>query len=90
MAMAENDDDLVDFVHSLMKMSESQGIRATFSYRCITMAKKLENAGMPLVEVIKIAVVKGLDSDTIHTMFVKTVNGDNRFAKAFNKVKYAA
>lgn len=90
MAMAENDDDLVDFVHSLRKTSESQGIRATFSYRCITMAKKLENAGMPLVEVIKIAVVKGLDSDTIHTMFVKTVNGNNRFAKAFDKVKYAA
>lgn len=90
MAMAENDDDLVDFIHSLRKTSESQGIRATFSYRCITMAKKLENAGMPLVEVIKIAVVKGLDSDTIHTMFVKTVNNDNRFVKAFNKVKYAA
>lgn len=90
MAMAENDDDLVDFVHSLRKTSESQGIRATFSYRCITMAKKLENAGMPLVDVIKIAVVKGLDSDTIHTMFVKTVNEDNRFTKAFNKVKYAA
>ena len=90
MAMAENDDDLVDFIHSLRKSSESQGIRATFSYRCITMAKKLENAGMSLVEVIKIAVVKGLDSDTVNTMFVKTVNGDNRFAKAFDKVKYAA
>ena len=90
MAMAENDDDLVDFIHSLRKSSESQGIRATFSYRCITMAKKLENAGMPLVEVIKIAVVKGLDSDTVSTLFVKTVNVDNRFAKAFNKVKYAA
>lgn len=90
MAMAENDDDLVDFVHSLRESSESQGIRATFSYRCITMAKKLENAGMPLVEVVKIAVVKGLDSDTIHTMFAKTVNKDNRFVKAFNKVKYAA
>lgn len=90
MAMAENDDDLVDFIHSLRKSSESQGIRATFSYRCITMAKKLENAGMPLVEVIKIAVVKGLDYDTVNTLFVKTVNVDNRFAKAFNKVKYAA
>ena len=89
MLMAENDDDLVDFMHSLRKSSESQGIRATFSYRCITMAKKLENAGMPLVEVIKIAVVKGLDSDTVNTLFVKTVNADNRFAKAFNKVKTA-
>lgn len=90
MAMAENDDDLVDFIHSLRKSSESQGIRATFSYRCITMAKKLENAGMPLVEVIKIAVVKGLDSDTVNTLFVKTRNEDNRFSKAFSKVKYAA
>ena len=90
MAMAENDGDLVDFIHSLRKSAESQGVRATFSYRCITMAKKLENAGMPLVEVIKIAVVKGLDADTVHTLFVKTVNADNRFAKAFSKVKYAA
>ena len=89
MLMAENDDDLVDFVHSLRKSAEDNGIRATFSYRCITMAKKLENAGMPLVEVIKIAVVKGLDSDTVNTLYVKTVNCFNRFANAFNKVKAA-
>lgn len=90
MLMAENDDDLVDFVHSLRSFSEMNGIRATFSYRCITMAKKLEKAGMDLVEVIKIAVVKGLDSDTIHTLSVCTTYSDNRFAKAFNKVKKAA
>lgn len=89
MLMAENDDDLVDFIHSLRKSAEDNGVRATFSYRCITMAKKLENAGMPLVDVIKIAVVKGLDKDTINTLFVKTVNSDNRFAKAFKKVKAA-
>lgn len=89
MLMAENDDDLVDFIHSLRKSAEDNGIRATFSYRCITMAKKLENAGMSLVEVIKIAVVKGLDKDTINTLCVKTVHYDNRFAKAFNKVKAA-
>lgn len=89
MLMAENDDDLVDFIHSLRKSAEDNGIRATFSYRCITMAKKLENAGMSLVEVIKIAVVKGLDKDTINTLCVKTVHYDNRFANAFNKVKAA-
>jgi hypothetical protein len=90
MFMAENDDDLVDFVRSLRRSAEQNGIRATFSYRCITMAKKLENAGMSLVEVIKIAVVKGLDQDTINTLSTKTVCWDNRFAKAFNEVKLAA
>ncbi len=89
MLMAENDDDLVDFIHSLRRSAEDNGVRATFSYRCITMAKKLENAGMPLVEVVKIAVVKGLDKDTVNTLFVKTVNSDNRFVKAFNEVKAA-
>ena len=89
MLMAENDDDLVDFIHSLRKSAENNGIRATFSYRCITMTKKLENAGMSLVEVIKIAVVKGLDKDTINTLWVKTAHYDNRFVKAFNKVKAA-
>lgn len=90
MFMAENDDDLVDFVRSLRKSAEKNGVRATFSYRCITMAKKLENAGMSLVEVIKIAVVKGLDQDTINTLCAKTIRWDNRFTKAFDEVKLAA
>lgn len=90
MLMAENDEDLVDFIHGIRKSAEENGIRATFSYRCITMTKKLENAGMSLVEVLKIAVVKGLDKDTVNSLQVKTVNTNNRFTNAYNKVKAAA
>ena len=90
MAMAENDDDLVDFVHSLRKSAERSGVRATFSYRCITMAKRLENAGMPLVDVVRIAVVKGLDRDTVNTLYVMCRHEDNRFAAALRDVKKAA
>lgn len=89
MLMAENDDDLVDFIRSLRKSAEGNGIRATFSYRHITMAKKLENAGMPLGEAIKIAAAKGLGKDTINTLRVKAVHCGNRFVEAFNKVKAA-
>ena len=89
MKLAENDEDLVDFVHALRKSAESQGVRATFSYRCITMAKKLDNAGMDIVEIVKISVVKGLDMDTIRTIFPNTANSSNRFKRAFEQLMAA-
>ena len=85
MAMAKNDDDLVEFIHDIRDAAEMSGVRATFSYRCITMAKKLEDAGMDLVEVIKISIVKGLDKDTINSLSM-VKSGTTRFARAFEKV----
>lgn len=89
MKLAENDSDLVDFVESLRASADAQGVRATFSYRCISMAKKLDNAGMALEEVLKIAVVKGLDKDTINTIFPNTSNPANRFMKAYKRLRAA-
>lgn len=89
MKLAENDSDLVDFVESLRASADAQGVRATFSYRCISMAKKLDNAGMALEEVLRIAVVKGLDKDTINTIFPNTTNPANRFMKAYKRLRAA-
>lgn len=87
MALAKGNAQLVSFVEDLRKQADSKGIRATFSYRCITMVVKLEAAGMPLEEIIKIAVVKGMDKDTIQTF---TTNPGNKYSDALYKVKKAA
>lgn len=78
---------LVEFIHALRMDAEAKGIRATFSYRCIAMVTKLEAAGMPLTQVIKIAVVKGLDKDTINTLYAPATN---KYGKALADVKHAA
>ena len=86
MSISHNNSELVDFIHSLRKEAEENGIRATFSYRCITMVTKLEAAGMDLTEIIKFTVVKGMDKDTIKTL---NPDGYTKYHQALKKVKAA-
>lgn len=79
-----NKTELVEFIHELRNEATTKGIRATFSYRCITMLTKLEKSGMELKEAMKIAVVKGLDKDTINTF---TMIGHSRYHKALQEIK---
>lgn len=87
MAITKNNTELVNFIRQLRKEAESKGIRATFSYRCMTMVTKLENAGMDLVTAITIAVVKGLDKDTINTL---NPIGYSKYHNALNEIKKVA
>lgn len=87
MAITHNNSDLVEFIHQLRKDAESKGIRATFSYRCMTMVTKLEAKGMDLQMILKITVMKGLDKDTINTF---NPMGGTKYHNAFKKVQMAA
>lgn len=87
LALAKGNADLVSFIEDLRKQAEQKGVRATFSYRCISMVVKLETAGMKLDEIIKIAVVKGMDKDTVNTF---QTNVGNKYSEALYKVKQAA
>lgn len=87
MAISKGNSDLVSFVRQLRDQATKNGIRATFSYRCITMVTKLEKSGMDSVEIMKIAVVKGLDKDTINTL---KPYGDTKYHEALRKVQMAA
>lgn len=88
MAISKNNSDLVSFVRQLRSDAKSKGIRATFSLRCITMVTKLERLGtMDLVTILKIAVVKGLDNDTINTL---KVDGHNKYCEALRDLQRVA
>lgn len=87
MSISNKNKELVDFIHKLRKTANENGIRATFSYRCITMVTKLENAGMDLVTILKISVLKGMDKDTINTL---TVIGFDKYSKALIEIQAAA
>lgn len=64
LSLSKGNKELVDFIHSLRNETREKGIRATFSYRCITMVTKLEGL-LPLKDILKIAILKGMDNDTI-------------------------
>ena len=82
--IAKGNKELVEFVRGLREKAAKLGIKATFSYRSIIMVTSLEGK-MQLTDVIQIAIVKGLDKDTINTL--KNTTGDsNRYYRALNQV----
>ena len=72
----------------MRKEATDKGIRATFSYRCMTMVSKLESKGMNLEVIMKIAIFKGLDKDTICTF--NSYAGENKYYEALRKIQKAA
>lgn len=87
MAITKNNAELVEFIRQLRDEAKSKGIRATFSYRCMTMITKLEANGMNLEMAIKVSVVKGMDKDTINTL---TPVGNTKYHKALRNIQMAA
>lgn len=78
LAIAKGNEELVSFIRSLRKQALDKGIAATFSYRCISVVTKLEGK-LDLKEVLKIAVIKGLDKDTVRTF---QTTASNKYSKA--------
>lgn len=87
MAITKNNSELVEFIHQLRKEASSKGIRATFSYRCMTMITKLEKKGMDLEMAMKISIIKGLDKDTINTF---KPYGNTKYHNTLKKIQMAA
>lgn len=87
MHLAKGNKELVDFIESLRIEANSNGIRATFSYRCISMVTKLEGTGMDLKEILIIAVFKGMEKDTIES-FRPTLC--NKYTEALNELQRVA
>lgn len=83
--IAKNNVELVDFIRDLREQSKNIGIRATYSYRCITQVTKLEGK-MELHEIINMAVFKGLDKDTLKQYQTKA---SNKYSSALYKMQKA-
>lgn len=88
MSITKNNVALVDFIHALREDAELKGICATFSYRCMAMITKLEADGMDLKVALKITVLKGMDKDTVNTLYANVPG--NKYVNALKEIKKAA
>lgn len=88
MHIAKGNKELVDFVEAIRAEAETNGIRATFSYRCIGMVTKLERTGLELKNILAIAVFKGMEKDTINNFRLYTLN--NKYKTALNELQRVA
>ena len=88
MHIAKGNKELVDFVEAIRTEANTNGIRATFSYRCLGMVTKLERTGLNLKDVLAIAVFKGMEKDTINNFRLYTL--DNKYKTALNELQRVA
>lgn len=86
LVLAKGNVDLVEFIRDLREQSQMNGIRATFSYRSITMVQKLEGK-LEIKEVLKIAVFKGIDRDTLNTF---STAKNTKYHKVLQEIKVGA
>ena len=86
LAVAKNDQALVDFAHALRKASKDTDITILMSYRAIGNIAKLIEL-FDLTEIMEMAVVKGMGQDEID-MLARNMNieSTNKYYKAFKKV----
>lgn len=83
--ITNNNEELIDFIHELRKISKDNMIKTTFSYRCMEMVCKLEKAQMDLDDILSISVFKGLDQDTINTFKMNSEFAEkNKYASCLN------
>ena len=81
--LSHGNEELVGFIRALRAFAEERGIRATFSYRCIDMVTRLEAQELPMLDILKVAVFKGLDADTVGTFRDAVMGiGANRYTRA--------
>ena len=86
MNLAHGNEQLVNFVRGLRRFAKENGVRATFSYRCIITTTKLMEQGMNLKTILQIAIFKGLDKDTVNT-FRTDLNKDGSSGKFYYALK---
>jgi cobaltochelatase CobS len=85
LAIAKGNVELVNFIRDLRDQATQKGVNTTFSYRCIAMVTKLEGK-LELTKVLTMAVIKGLDKDTLGTF---NTNPANKYSKALWMLKQA-
>lgn len=67
-AMADNNEELINFCHAFREVTEDSGIECLFSYRTINRISKLEQVFDNLSKVIQISLLKGLNIDDVNIL----------------------
>lgn len=87
LSLAKGNTDLVDFIEGIRNYAKENGIRATFSYRCIMNTVKLEKIGLNVTEILRIAIFKGMNQDTINLF---NMEGNTQYEIALKGIQQAA
>lgn len=83
---ANNDEELVQFIHDFRNACDAAAIDCITSYRNIEYIAKMQTFNRPLAGILESALVKGLEKDDINTI-ISNGFSDNRYYQALLTLK---
>ena len=85
-AVTNGDEALLEFCYKFRKLIKGAGIKAIFSYRGLGAITKLKGS-MPLEDVLRICLVKGMNKDDVNTIQQGLPTAtENEYIKAFKNL----
>ena len=83
MIIADGDKELVQAIHVLRSITQDAGIKIILSYRAINQITKLHTQkGLPVKDVLKYTILKGMSIDDMNIIKPKIRSSDNKYLKA--------
>ena len=79
-ALADGDQELIEFVHDFRKATDNAGIYCICSYRTIERIKKLENL-FEIKDILKMSLIKNLNEDDLRVLRSR-LTVENKYALA--------
>lgn len=80
-ALADGDEELVEFVEAFRRATRKAGIKHLVTYRAVERIAKLKDV-LPLAEALKIALLKNLEKDDINIILTECNLRHNRYSNA--------
>lgn len=81
MNCAQDDKDLVDFIHDVREASEKAGIQMVVSYRDISRIAKMKSV-LGVRRALETGLLKGMDKPDVDSLFTSLSNRSNVYAEA--------
>lgn len=81
MNCAQNDKDLVDFIHDVRQASVKAGIKMVVSYRDISRIVKMKSA-LGIRRALETGLLKGMDRPDVESLYTSLSNRNNVYAEA--------
>lgn len=80
-SLAENDEELLQFIRDFRRVTDNNGIKCVCSYRTIERIKKLETVFDNTSQILKMALLKNINEDDLNIIKSKMAN-ENKYTLA--------
>jgi midasin (ATPase involved in ribosome maturation) len=85
MVLCDNNKPLIAFIHKLRDTLTEQGVSKIISYRAIRQITAMEKLNLPLQDIMRYSIIRGMERDGINMVKNHMAMSNNKYFDAFTK-----